>query len=101
MSKPRFFRKTLGGDEDSRSLQTNIEQAIAGFIKSPLLDGLQLDDVSLATGNTKIKHKLGRKIRGYLIVKRSNASTIYDSASDDLFLTLNASAPLTVSLWIF
>lgn len=101
MSKPKFFRKVFDGDEKTRRLQTDIEQAVGSAIRSPLLNGRMVSDVDLASGSTTLEHKLAREIRGYLIVKRSNASTIYDESSDDKFLTLNASGAVTVSLWIF
>jgi hypothetical protein len=101
MSKPKFFRKSFAGTEEMRRLQTDIENAIAETIKSPLLNGRQLDNISLTSGDNKIEHKLARKIRGYIVSKKSNAATIYNSSDDEKFLTLNTSANVTVSLWVY
>ena len=101
MSRPKFFRKVFNGDESDRTLQTNVESAIGSAIRNPLLNGRLISDVQLVSGDTKLEHKLARAPKGYLIVKRSNASTIFDASSDDLFLTLTASGSVTVSLWIF
>lgn len=101
MSKAKFFRKVFAGTQESQRLQSNIEDAVTAALKNPLLDGRLLNDVALISGNTKIEHKLDRKIRGYLVVRKSVAANIYDVSNDDLFLTLNSSAAVTVSIWVF
>lgn len=99
MSKPKAFRKVVGGD--IATLQASVEHAISEVIRNPLLDGVLLENVSLGAGNTKVPHKLDRNLKGFVIVDRSNAATIYRVTKDDKFLTLNSSAAITVSIWVF
>lgn len=101
----KFFRKVVGQSRELNQVQTNVEQAVAEFIKNPLLDGRLIESVALTSSATRLEHKLGRTPRGYLIVKQDAAATVHDSiaseTSPDLFLPLIASANVTVSIWIF
>ncbi|MEZ0208564.1 MAG: hypothetical protein ACAH17_00100 [Candidatus Paceibacterota bacterium] len=101
MSRPRFFRKVFDGSESNQKLMTNIEQAVSGAIRSPLLDGRMIEAVAITAGDNRITHKLGRKVRGYIIVKKSGNVDVYDSESDELYLILNSSGGATVSVWVF
>ena len=104
-NKNRFFRKIINGDRAQTQLQTNIEQAVADVIKTPLLNGRLISNVALTVGETKIEHKLGRIPTGYLIIKKSTSATVYDNLSTevraDLYLPLVASADCLVSVWVF
>lgn len=101
----KSFRKVVGQDRELNQVQSNVAQAVSEFIKSPLLDGRLIEDLSLTTSSTRIEHKLGRVPRGYLIVKRNANAQVYDTLSSEgspeLFLPLTASGNVTVSLWIF
>ena len=101
----KFFRKVLSGSREMTSLQTNVEQAVGEVIKSPLINGRLLENVILGTASVRVEHKLGRKPQGYIVVRRTADAQVFDSqaveGSPDLFLPLTASAPVTVSLWIF
>ncbi len=101
MGKPQQLRKINTGDFALKTLQENVERAISEVIRSPLLDGFLLEDVALVSGSNQVSHKLGRSARGYFVVSKSNASTIYDTAKDDKFVTLVTSGAVTVSLWVF
>lgn len=101
MSRPRSFSKFQGEDKDLQKLQRNIETAVNQVLRNPLLDGRLIPDVNLISGNTKIEHKLARNLRGYLVIDRNNGATIYTTSKDENYLTLNSSAAITVSLWVF
>lgn len=101
MSKPTAFRKTFGNSPEVQQLQSSIEAAISSVIRNPLLNGRLIEGLELTSGTNKIEHKLARSVRGFIPVMRSNAATIYQTANDDRFLTVTASANVTVSLWIF
>jgi len=103
MAKPKFFRKVFTGDRNFDTLQTNIEAAVGEVLKSPILDGRLIRDIVLATGNNRIEHKMDRELLGYMIVKRNNASAIYDVVDSEPaeFLQLNSAGSVTVSLWVF
>lgn len=101
MSRTKAFPKVHMGTQESNRLQTNIQDAITAVLRCPILDGRLIESVALAIGDTKLEHKLGRKIKGYFIAKKSAPADIYLSFDDDLFFTLNASAGTTVSVWVF
>lgn len=104
MSTTRFFRKVMGG-ATSTQLQTNVEQAIAEVIRSPLLNGRLIEKVALTTDVTKVQHKLGRAIRGYIVVRNSTGAVLTDNlsteTSPELYLPLLADKATEVYLWVF
>ena|ERR1043165_2183268 len=105
MSTNRFFRKVLGGDRQMTQLQTNVEQAVAEVIRSPILNGRLIDSVALSTTVTKVEHKLGRPIRGYWVVRNNAGAVLQDNldseSQPELYLPLIADLSCTVYLWVF
>ena len=99
----KTFNKIQTNDYQIDTIQSNIETVFSSLLLNPLINSSIIEDVALTTGTNQISHKLGRKIKGYIIVRRSSAATIYDTKSDlpDRLLTLVASAPITVSLIVF
>lgn len=77
-----------------------------GILNKEILDGVLLKDVLVATGAVRhIQHGLARPVTGYIVVKRNANSVIWDSEASnnrkELFLDLNSSATVTVTLWVF
>jgi hypothetical protein len=101
MSRSRFFRKIITEDRELNQLQTNVDEAIAPFIRSPILDGRLIENVALINGTTAVEHKLGRQILGYIIVAQDASASIYNSALSDKFVTLVSNANVNVKLWVF
>ena len=93
------------GDKDLTVLQNRWIPVLNPVIACPLIQGHQIDGVLLTTGANVINHRLGDKLRGYLIVLKSNNSLIFDTQltnqTPDLTLQLNASGNVTVSLWVY
>ena len=86
--------------------QDHVESVINPVLDVAIIDGVILEDIDLVSGSfTSIEHKLGRKPRGYLIIRKSTAQTVYEDAGDydnrKLFLKLRASGSVTVNLWVF
>ena len=86
--------------------QDHIESVINPILASAIIDGVILEDIDLVSGSfTDIEHKLGRKPRGYLVIRKSAAQTVYEEAGDydnrKLFMKLRASGSVTVNLWVF
>ena len=86
--------------------QDHIEEVITPVLNSAIIDGVIVEDVILNSSTfTDIKHKLGRKPRGYIVIRKSAAQTVFEEAGDyenrKLFLKLKASGTVTVNLWIF
>lgn len=101
MSRTKFFRKVFDGTPEGQRLQKNIEDAVAQTLRSPILDNVLFENQNLISGTTALEHKLARVPRGYVVVDRSNASTIYTASKDDKFLNLVSSGAVTVSILIF
>ena len=86
--------------------QDHIESVINPVLDSAIVNGVILEDIDLVSGSfTSVEHKLGRKPRGYLVIRKSAAQTVYEDVGDydnrKLFLKLRASGSVTVNLWVF
>jgi len=86
--------------------QDHVESVINPVLAAAIIDGIILEDIDLiSTGFTSVEHKLGRKPRGYLVIRKSAAQTVYEEVGDydsrKLFLKLRASGTVTVNLWVF
>lgn len=89
-------------DQATERALGHIISAVGDIALKEILDGELLKDVVIVAGTPKlVAHKLGRKPVGYLVVRRSANSMVWDSAATKEFLTLSASANVTVSLWVF
>jgi hypothetical protein len=80
----------------------------AGFRKLfslvPILDGKLLDNVVVTTTPVEVPHGLGRRPRGWLVVKSNVSVIVYqasESAYPELNLRLTASGTDVVSIWVF
>lgn len=86
-------------------MQNQWAAAINPVLSSPIVSGLQLNNVALANGTTVINHKLGRKLQGWLIVGINANATIHDNQAtnqmSDLTLSLTSNAAVTVNLWVY
>ena len=86
--------------------QDHIEEVITPVLNAVIIDGVIVEDVVLNSSTfTDIEHKLGRKPRGYIVIRKSAAQTVFEDAGDygnrKLFLKLKSSGAVTVNLWIF
>ena len=86
--------------------QDHIEEVITPVLDAAIIDGVIVEDVILNSSTfTDVKHKLGRKPRGYIVIRKSAAQTVFEEAGDyenrKIFLKLKASGTVTVNLWIF
>lgn len=95
------FRKVL--QNDINRLQTNIQEFADSVSGIPLLSGTLLEDIELSATETKVPHKLGRTVRGWIIVTKNANYNVWRSSSElpKQFLPLTASGDITVSLWVF
>lgn len=77
-------------------------EALADVQTRPIVDGYLVRDVELTTSRTVLKHRL-KRLAHYHVVRRNAAAHVYDEPADDSSqeLWLRASAPVTVTLWIF
>lgn len=82
-------------------LQQNIAQVLNPISRNPITQGSLLTGQDLVTGSNSINTGLNRMLQGWIVVDIDAAATIYSTASDNKTLTLNSSAPCTVTLYVF
>ena len=65
--------------------------------------GQLLENLALTTSPLDVSHALGRRYRGFDVVKRSAGQHVYqsDSGDDTKFIRLTASGSVTVSIYVF
>jgi hypothetical protein len=95
------MRKSYTLPEEVKDLENNVKDVLDQITGIGLLDGRLIQDVALLSGANRIAHVLGRKPQGFIIVNRNSSAIVWQTNIDTLFITLNASANITVSLWIF
>lgn len=84
------------------SMQTLWSSILNPIITNPVMNGLTLEGVKLASGSNVINHTLGRTQQGWFLVDQNSTATVYRSAPfNDLTLTLTASAACTVNIYVF
>lgn len=83
-------------------LQQRWKSVLDPLLAKELTQGNLLQNISLLSGDNILSHRLGRMMTGWFVVDQNAGVTLYRSAAlNDKTLTLNASAPVTVSLWVF
>jgi len=102
----RSFQRVDTTDSSMREMQYRLEETLRPVTDSSIIDGRLIEDVSLASGTTsKIAHRLGRSIIGWIVVGKNAAQHVYDenSGKSDLgtYLHLTASGTVTVNVWVF
>lgn len=82
--------------------QTRWKSQIDPLLSSPLNNVSVLKNVLLITGDNVINHLLGQTQQGWFLVDQQGPVTVYRNAPfNQLTLTLNASAPVVVSIGVF
>ena len=97
--------KTIPGDRKLDKVQKNVEQALTPLLQSLVLDGVFLQNVQLSSGVNNVAHQLGRRLNGWIIVRKRANAQIWDeqdsNATPTRTLRLQASADAIVDLWVF
>lgn len=89
-----------------------LDNPLAEFARSvveiPLLDGVLHTDIDVSSSSThKLRHGLGRKYLGYIIVRKdANVDIIEDRSNNDqkdqfLFLQNLTASAVNISVWVF
>jgi hypothetical protein len=60
-----------------------------------------VEKVSLTTTPKKVEHKLSTSPLGCIVVSQDANAVIFQTAKDENFITLQASAAVTVNIWVF
>lgn len=83
-------------------MQNRWKSELDPLLENPMSSVSILKNVLLAIGNNVINHRLGKKQQGWFLTDVNGVSSIYRSAAfNDLTLTLNSSAVVTVSIGVF
>jgi hypothetical protein len=94
-----------GLDQVFQLMQTKWSAILNPIIANPSNNRSILGPLNLVSGDNIISHKLGRNIQGWGVVLISGVANIYDKQSTNqkpgLFLILNSSASVTVSIEVF
>jgi len=97
--------KKIAGDDISNRSQDNTDTVLRPIINSAIIDGVLLNDIELTYGANTIEHKLGRKLLGYIVVRKNNDAVISDAQDTNKLssknLILYSDTLVTVSLWCF
>jgi len=100
--KPKPFDRFADEDEKLVQLQDRLEAFFKAIEDCPLVDGRGIEDVAITSGTPlEVEHLLGRVPEGYVVTKRSAGASVFHTAIDDEHLTLDASANVTVNLWVY
>ena len=90
-------------DYDLSRVQDSIRQSLDDLISKQLIDGILLENVSLTSGQDNIiNHKLSRKLRMWLVVRKNANSDVWEVSSvvSTKQISLRCSANVTISLWV-
>lgn len=91
-------------DRSINQLQQNLVQGIGNLqtlISESPSGGIFITGTTLKTGSNIISQNLTRVPVGFIITDITSASTIYRAAWDNATITLVASAPTKISLYLF
>lgn len=92
-------------DRVFQMMQNSWASILDPIITNPANLSIILKNVSLASGDNVINHKLGRKLQGWKIVRQRASATLYDkqdaNQSPQLTLALNASGAVVVDIEVF
>lgn len=98
------FRKVQAKTDDVKHLQDAVAQVFNQVLKKQIIDGAFIVDITITSGAPYVlSHGLGINPRGWIIVKKNAEADVWQSDSDTPTATmiLNASADVTISLWVF
>lgn len=99
------FDKLQVGDDDLNRVQDRIKATLGALVQVPLFDGVLIENLELTSGAfTPVPHKLARPWRGYIVVSKTANAQLWNRAPAEdaaLFLHLQPSASVTVSVWVF
>lgn len=103
----RSFRRHETKDFDLQQVQDNVGNVLNAIPTDiPIAGGRIISNISVVSGTSKvINHGLGRKLQGWIAIKKSANANIWDSQLTNTLesrtLNLNSDANVTIDLWVF
>lgn len=106
MSVPKStYAREQFDDPRMERLQNEVKNLRALIAMCPFIDGALIQDEPLTTSATLIRHRLGRKPKGCIVVKCSPPAAVGFSATQpndtSVAVHIEASASTTASLWFW
>lgn len=100
------FVTVFTDDENLERLQSSLKSVLDVVTDVQILDGTQLTNVSVKTGQSNfINHGLGRSPLGWIVTRKKSAADVWDAQDDnkskDRTLDLRSDADVTLDIWIF
>ncbi len=95
------LRKVNVTDSALSRVQDAIQLNLQTIVTKEILDGVLGEEIELTTASKQVAHGLGRDPLGYIIVSKTAFADIIDLARDTRTITLQATAPVTLSMWFF
>lgn len=103
----KVINRRFVGDPKVDAALVEIYDALESLQNHPLLNGREVE-VTFTGGSgltQKVIHKLGRKFKGYAVVRASAGVTLLLANTDDtnpaFEFDLTSSAPAVVTLWVY
>lgn len=97
-----FFTPIRVADITLTKIQGAVEEAFKKLTKAfPMVHGILLEDVTLDTTLRTFNHGLGRKPRGYIVVRRSTGAVVFDEHMDANTIHFKASVTTVCTIWVF
>lgn len=105
MPVPRY-RPEFSYNADVQNVSRAVNDVLEPLQLIPLIQGELLTDITITSGTPlEVSHQLGRRIQGWAVVRQNAQADIWDTpgsaSAEKTRITLNASATVTVSLWVF
>jgi len=102
----RSYARVNLTDPELQEFEFRVEDTFRPITDSSIIDGRIISDIELSSGTiSKIAHKLGRKLQGWVIVGKNAAQHVYDDNSGqtdlDTYIHLTAGGTVTVNVWVF
>jgi hypothetical protein len=85
-------------------MQIQWAAALNPVIGNSIVNGLQLNNVSLANGTTVINHRLSRTMLGWFLTDVDGVATVYKPKTapfNSKTLTLISNAAVTANIWVY
>jgi len=80
----------------------SVAKVVDDLNKIGFVNGRHVDDIVIQTGTPKpVNHLMRVAPRGYVIVKQNANAVIWQSSITSTEIVLNASADVTISLWVY
>lgn len=100
------FRKGKMPERVLQDLQDAVSAVLDPLVRLvALIHGRLIANVALSTTPVNVEHKLDRPLVGWIVVRKNADARIWEDQATTVdgskFLRLDASAAVTVTLWVF